>query len=90
MAPGAPWALCITPPDAAGRQVLFASDAYPGRIYELDLDGHVLGWLGRSGKQLGEFGWIHELACPSDHEIYAAELLNWRLQKLTLHPRPGS
>ena len=89
MAPGAPWALCITPPDAAGQQVLFASDAYPGRVYELDLDGHVLGWLGKSGKQLGQFGWIHEIACPSDHEIYVAELLNWRLQKLTLHPQAG-
>jgi hypothetical protein len=87
MAPGAPWTVCITPPDAAGRQVLFASDAYPGRVYEMDLDGHVLGWLGASGKQPGQFGWIHEMACPSDHELFVGELLNWRLQKLVLHPR---
>ena len=31
-APGAPWALCITPPP---NQVLYSSDSYPGRIYKL-------------------------------------------------------
>lgn len=83
--PGAPWALCITP-KSAGRQVLYVSDAWPGRIYKLSLDGEVLGWLGGSGKGLGEFGWIHEIACPSETELYVAELLNWRLQKLVLAP----
>ena len=79
--PGAPWAVCITP---GPNQVLFMSDAYPGRIYKLSLDGKVLGVLGKSGKQPKQFGWIHEIACPSDHELYVAELLNWRVQKLTL------
>ena len=40
-----------------------------------------------SGRQPKEFGWIHELACPSENTIFAAELLNWRVQKLTLHPQ---
>src|SRR5467141_2066586 len=83
MAPGSPWALCITP---APNQVLFSSDAYPGRIYKLSLDGKVLGVLGESGKQLKQFGWIHELACPSENEVFTAEILNWRVQKLILHP----
>ena len=83
--PGAPWTLCITP-KGAGRQVLYVSDAWPGRIYKLSLDGEVLGWLGGSGKSVGEFGWIHEIACPSENELYVAELLNWRLQKLVLRP----
>jgi DNA-binding beta-propeller fold protein YncE len=86
MFPGSPWALCITPKTAAGQQYLYVSDAYPGRIYKLDLDGNVLGWLGGSGKQLKQFGWIHEIACPSENVLYVGELLNWRLQKLTLHP----
>jgi hypothetical protein len=60
------------------------SDSYPGRIYKLSLDGTLLGVLGTSGKQAKQFGWIHEIACPSDHELYVAELLNWRVQKLTL------
>jgi streptogramin lyase len=82
-APGAPWTLCITP---GPNQVLFASDAYPGRLYKLSLDGKVLGVLGESGKQLGQFGWIHEIACPSENVVFVAELLNWRVQKLILHP----
>ena len=44
------------------------------------------GVLGKSGKQLGEFGWIHEIACPSENELYVAEILNWRAQKLILEP----
>jgi DNA-binding beta-propeller fold protein YncE len=82
MAPGAPWAICITP---GPKQVIYASDAYPGRIYKLSLEGKVLGVFGTSGKQLKEFGWIHEIACPSENTLYVAELLNWRVQKLTLH-----
>jgi NHL repeat len=81
MAPGAPWAICITP---GTNQVLFTSDGYPGRIYKLTLDGKVLGMLGESGKQLKQFGWIHEIACPSETELYVAELLNWRVQRLIL------
>jgi DNA-binding beta-propeller fold protein YncE len=82
-APGAPWAICITP---GPNQVLFSSDGFPGRIYKLSLDGKVLGVLGKSGKQLGQFGWIHEMACPSENELYVAEILNWRVQKLVLEP----
>ena len=83
MSPGAPWAICITP---APHQFLYASDAFPGRIYKLSLDGKVLGVFGESGKQLKQFGWIHEIACPSENELYVAELLNWRVQKLILEP----
>ena len=83
-APGSPWAICITPPP---HQVLYASDAYPGRIYKLSLDGKVLGVLGQSGRQLKQFGWVHEIACPSENELYVGELLNWRIQKLILEPR---
>ena len=81
---GAPWAICITP--GPGTQYLYSSDAYPGRIYKLTLDGKVLGMLGTSGRQSKEFGWIHELACPAENTVFTAELLNWRVQKLTLHP----
>jgi hypothetical protein len=81
--PGSPWALCITP---GPNQVLYASDAYPGRVYKMTLEGKVLGVLGESGKQLKQFGWIHEIACPSENLLYVAELLNWRVQKLLLQP----
>jgi DNA-binding beta-propeller fold protein YncE len=82
-APGAPWAVCITPPP---NQVLYASDAYPGRIYKLTLDGKLPGTIGGPGRQLKQFAWIHEIACPSENVLYVAELLSWRVQKLVLHP----
>jgi len=82
-APGSPWAICITP---GPKQILYSADAYPGRIYKLTLEGKVLGVLGESGKQLKQFGWIHEIACPSENELYVAEVLNWRVQKLLLRP----
>ncbi len=84
MSPGAPWTVCITP---GPHQVLYASDAFPGRVYKLSLDGKVLGMFGESGKQLKQFGWIHEIACPSENVLYVGELLNWRVQKLILHPK---
>jgi NHL repeat len=84
MQSGAPWAICITP---GPTQYLYSSDGFPGRIYKLSLDGTVLGYLGSTGRQMKEFGWIHEIACPSENELYVAELLNWRVQKLILHPR---
>jgi sugar lactone lactonase YvrE len=83
LCPGAPWTVCITP---GPNQMLYASDAYPGRIYKLSLDGKVLGVLGESGKQLKQFGWVHEIACPSENVLYVAEVLNWRIQKLILKP----
>ncbi|MCK9685216.1 peptidyl-alpha-hydroxyglycine alpha-amidating lyase family protein [Scleromatobacter humisilvae] len=81
--PGAPWALCITP---GPHQVLYAADAYPGRIYKMTLDGKVLGTIGGPGRQLKQFGWVHEIACPDENTLFVAELLNWRVQKLVLHP----
>ncbi len=83
MAPGAPWTLCITP---GPNQILYTSDAFPGRIYKLSLDGKVLGMFGKAGKQPGQFGWIHAIACPFADELYVAEILNWRVQKLILEP----
>ena len=81
-APGSPWAICISP---GPNPVLYSADAFPGRIYKLSLDGKLLGVLGQSGKQLKQFGWIHEMACPKENVLFVAELLNWRVQKLVLH-----
>lgn len=81
--PGAPWTICITP---GPKQVLYTSDSYPGRIYKMTLDGKVLGVLGKAGKQLKQFGWIHEIACPDENTLIVGELLTWRVQKLILKP----
>ena len=80
---GAPNSICITP---GPNQVLFVGEStFPGRLFKVSLDGKVLGVIGRSGRQLGQFSGVHQLACPSEHEVYAAETSNWRVQKLTLH-----
>ena len=76
--------VCITP---GPTQYLYASDAFPGRIYKMTLDGKLLGVLGRAGKQAKQFGWIHEMACPSENTLFVAEVLNWRVQKLILNPQ---
>jgi hypothetical protein len=77
--PGAPDALCMTP---GPNPVLFIGDLYPSRIYKVSLQGEVLGVYGQPGRNLGEFGWIHAIACPSEDEIWVGELINWRVQKL--------
>ena len=78
-APGAPDALCMTP---GPNPVLFVGDLYPSRIYKVSLEGKLLGVYGQPGRNLGEFGWIHGIACPSEDEIWVGELINWRVQKL--------
>jgi DNA-binding beta-propeller fold protein YncE len=80
---GAPWAICITP---GPKQYLYSSDAV-GPVYKLDLEGHVMGKFGAPGKQMKQFGWIHEMNCTSENELLVGELLNWRVQKLSLHPQ---
>jgi NHL repeat len=84
MAPGSPWAICVS---GGPTQYIYSADAFPGRIYKLTLDGKLVGMLGKTGRQPKQFGWIHEIACPSENELYVAEILNWRVQKLTLRPQ---
>src|SRR4029453_11264380 len=78
-APGAPDALFMTP---GPNPVLFVGDLYPSRIYKVSLEGKVLGVYGGPGRNLGEFGWIHAIACPSESEIWGGGVINWRVQKL--------
>ena len=85
LAPGAPDALCMTP---GPNPVLFIGDLYPSRIYKVSLEGKVLGVYGQPGRNLGEFGWIHAIACPSENEVWVGELINWRVQKLVMKAAP--
>ena len=77
----------VTPGTISPKQYLYTSDAEPGRIYKLSLpDGKILGTLGKSGHELGQFNWVHGLACPDENTLYVADMNNWRVQKLILHP----
>jgi DNA-binding transcriptional LysR family regulator len=42
-AAGSPWAICFSPPP---DQVLYVSDAFPGRIYKVTPEGELVGVLG--------------------------------------------
>ena len=78
-----PWTICIT---NTPTQYLYTNDSEPGRIYKMTLDGKIQGVLGLSGHELGQFNWVHGIACPSENELYVADMNNWRSQKLILHP----
>jgi len=80
-----PWTICIT---NGPTQYLYTSDQEPGRIYKMTLDGKIVGMLGESGHDLGQFNWAHAIACPSEDVLFVADMNNWRVQKLLL--RPGS
>ena len=77
------WTICIT---NTPTQYLYTSDDNPGRIYKMALDGKMLGYLGESGHEPGQFNWTHAIACPSENTLLVADMNNWRIQKLTLHP----
>ena len=82
---GAPNSICITP---GPNQVLFVGEStFPGRLFKVTLDGKVLGVIGRSGRNLGQFSGAHQLACRSETEVYVAETSNWRVQKLLFPSR---
>src|SRR5262245_1282758 len=81
----APWAICISPPNAQGQQFLYSADA-GGKIYKDDLEGHLLGWFGTTGKKVKQFYWAHEMHCVSENELYVGEAQNWRVQHVLLHP----
>ena len=77
------WTICIS---NGPTQYLFTSDDNPGRFYKMNLDGKMMGYMGESGHEIGQFNWIHSIACPSENSILVADMNNWRVQKLTLHP----
>ncbi len=76
---GNPWSICITP---GPKQVLFVGSV--GRVFKVDLNGKELGVLGRFGRVPGTFDWVHAVACPDEHTLYAAQELSWRLDKIAL------
>jgi DNA-binding beta-propeller fold protein YncE len=92
---GAPWAVCITP---GPHQYLYSSNSNPdngnneiaavtGEIYKMELDGTIIGKFGQAGKELGKFQTVHAIDCKNENELLVAEIIAWRVQKLTLQPK---
>jgi 6-bladed beta-propeller protein len=86
---GTPSAMCMTP---GPHQYLYSSNSNDaesldnGEVYKLELNGTIVGKFGRAGKLVKEFGMVNSIDCRSENDLLVGELLNWRMQKLTLHP----
>src|SRR5690349_3020732 len=84
---GTPAAICITP---GAHQYLYSSNSNDaesldnGEIYKLELDGKIVGKFGKAGHLPKEFGTVNAIDCRSENELLVGELLNWRVQKVTL------
>ena len=90
---GSPSAICITP---GPHQYLYSSNSNrpttmdDGEIYKMELDGTIVGKFGRAGKLPKEFGSAHAIDCRNENELYVGEVMNWRMQKITLRPQTQS
>ena len=76
---GNPWSLCLTP---GPNPVMYVGSV--GRVIKIGLDGKVLGAMGKFGRAPGMFDWVHGIACPDEHTVYAAQELSFRLDKLAV------
>jgi hypothetical protein len=55
-----------------------------GEIYKVDLTGKLIGKFGKAGRLAKEFNAVNQLECRSENELWAAEIGNWRVSKITL------
>ena len=84
---GTPSAICISP---GAHQYLFSSNSNDpdnldnGEIYKMELDGKIVGKFGSAGHLVKEFGSVNSIDCPTENTLYVGELINWRVQKVTL------
>jgi len=77
--PGTPCGLCMC---RDGHHLMLAH-GHMGRIMKLDAHGKVLGSTGSQGKGPNRYGEAHFLDVSRDEsEIFVADTLNWRVQRL--------
>ena len=75
--PGTPCGLCLS-----SDQHIFMAHGHTGLIMKLDRQGKVLGASGGPGKGPHQYGEAHFIARDERDDIYVADTLNWRVQKL--------
>lgn len=61
---------------------LYMTSGFDGQIVKLDLDGRVLGVTGRPGEGPNEYGEAHDIAVDGAGDVFVADVVNRRLQKL--------
>jgi DNA-binding beta-propeller fold protein YncE len=79
--PGTPCGLFMSP-----DQHIWLAHGHAGQVMKLDLNGNVLGATGSQGKALGQYGEAHYIAVSPAGDVYVADTLNWRVQKLVKKP----
>ena len=73
---GAPWSVQVTP------KYIYSGDG-TGKIYRLDHDGNLLGWV-QTGLGMGQTGCIiHELYAVSDNVLLRGSCSEWDVSKIT-------
>lgn len=75
--PGTPCGLCMS-----SDQHIFMAHGHTGLIMKLDRQGKVLGASGGMGRAPHRYGEAHFIARDQRDDIYVADTLNWRVQKL--------
>lgn len=61
---------------------IYMVTGFDGQIVRLDTDGHVLGVTGQPGEGPNEYGEAHDIAVAPNGDIFVADVVNRRLQKL--------
>jgi DNA-binding beta-propeller fold protein YncE len=85
---GSVWDLGLWPD--AGQSLVFNADGENNQVRILRRgDGSVLGAFGRSGRQAGQFHWVHNLAIDSHGNVFTTEVNNGkRVQRFTPSAAP--
>jgi hypothetical protein len=84
---GTPLAMCITRGSTQHLYVSHAGDQDgmdDAAIYQVRLDGTVVGRFGAAGKLPKQFGLANSIDCRNENELLIGEMTNWRVQKVTL------
>ena len=76
--PGTPCGLYM----CRDQEHIMMAHGHAGKIMKLDLNGNILGATGGQGKGPNRYGEAHFLALDRKEDIYVADTLNWRVQKL--------
>jgi len=86
---GTPQAICIS--RGATQFIYSAHSGDPdgmvdAAIYKVGLDGKVIGKFGSAGKLPKQFGLVNSIDCRNENELLVGEMINWRIQKVSLRP----
>jgi DNA-binding beta-propeller fold protein YncE len=76
--PGTPCGLAL----CNDQSHMMMAHGHAGKVMKLDENGKVLGITGSQGKGPNQYGEAHYIALDKHEDIYVADTLNWRVQKL--------